>query len=58
MIKLIVMFFIKLRWAYFHVNPSYLKFTLDNDAYFQHSKTGVIHCNYSWNQRAKESDDE
>ena len=51
MSKLIIMFFVKLRWVYFHLNPMYVKFyvTAESDeAHFQHRKTGAIHSNLVW----------
>lgn len=40
--------FIKIRWAYFHVSPMYLKFYMTADEpWFQHKRNGSIHCNYT-----------
>lgn len=46
---------VKIRWAYFHIHPSYMKFKMsaDSESYFQHSKTGEICCNFTWNDRAE-----
>lgn len=50
--KCIIMFFVKLRWAYFHVSPSYIKFTMSGSEYhFQNVKTGEIHSNYIWTNK-------
>lgn len=49
--KSIIMLCVKLRWAYFHLNPYYLKFYMDEgrtEAHFQHIKTGVLHSNLVW----------
>ena len=46
-----IMFFVKLRWVYFHLNPMYLKFTVtaeSNEAHFQHRITSTIHSNLVW----------
>lgn len=51
MSKAIVMFLVKLRWMYFHVNPRYIKFYMgggSDEAHFQHVKTGEIHSNFVW----------
>ncbi len=29
-------FLLQVRWAYFHVNPMYVKFYIHNEAWFQH----------------------
>lgn len=37
---------INLRWAYFHIHPSYIKFYVDEnktEAHFQHRKYGTLH---------------
>lgn len=50
--KFIIMTLVKLRWIYFHIHPSYVKFYVDSactEAHFQNIKTGVIHSNYTWN---------
>lgn len=49
--KLLIMSVVKLRWAYFHVSPRYVKFYMDSghtEAHFQHVKTGAIHSNLVW----------
>lgn len=49
--KAIIMFLVKLRWAYFHVHPNYIKFYMgggSDEAHFQHRKTGAIHSNLVW----------
>ena len=49
--KIIVMFLVNLRWAYFHISPSYIKFYMDaerKEAHFQHVRTGQIYCNFVW----------
>jgi hypothetical protein len=49
--KAIVMSLVNLRWAYFHINPNYMKFYMDSErkeAHFQHRKTGAIHSNLIW----------
>lgn len=49
--KSIIMFFVKIRWLYFHVSPSYVKFYMDSsktEAHFQHVKIGSIHSNFIW----------
>jgi hypothetical protein len=48
--KLIVMSIVNLRWAWFHINPRYLKFTMDKEVYFQDMKTGCILYNYHWEE--------
>ena len=51
MYKAIVMFIVKLRWFYFHVNPNYIKFYMNSEsdeAHFQHRKTGQLHSNLVW----------
>lgn len=53
--KVLIMFLVKLRWAYFHVSPSYIKFYVSNDsdeAHFQHVKNGSIHSNLVWGDAA------
>jgi len=48
--RFLLKIFLKLRWAYFHVNPSYQKFYMDaarTEAHFFHAKTNSMHCNYS-----------
>jgi len=56
--KAIIMFFVNLRWAYFHVHPSYVKFWMDSEhteAHFQHVKRGTLHSNLVWtDEPAKE----
>jgi hypothetical protein len=45
------MFLVKMRWWYFHINPSYIKFYMDSEskeAHFQNIKTGQIHSNFVW----------
>lgn len=57
LVKYLIMFFVHLRWAYFHLNPAYMKFTMSsesNEAHFQHKKHGTIHSNLVW----KDIDDE
>ena len=49
--KALIMTLVKLRWIYFHVSPRYIKFCVshdDGESYFQHIKTGEIHCNFKW----------
>ncbi len=46
--KAIIMFLVKLRWAYFHIHPHYFKFTVNSEPHFQNVKTGRIHSNYVW----------
>jgi len=48
MYKLYIMAILKIRWAYFHINPNYIKFTMGDETHFQHRKTGTLHCNYVW----------
>jgi hypothetical protein len=48
--KLLVMTLVNLRWVYFHINPNYIKFSIEGtEFHFQHKKTGHIYCNYTWN---------
>jgi hypothetical protein len=52
--KALVIFILKLRWAYFHINPNYIKFHMgrgSNQAHFQHVKDGSIHSNIIWVDR-------
>ena len=38
---------LKIRWAYFHVSPMYIKFSMDkSEFHFQHRVDGSIHSNY------------
>ena len=40
-------FFLKIRWAYFHLHPNYIKFYMAPDeAHFQHVHSGTIYSNY------------
>ena len=51
MIKTLIMLLVKLRWAYFHIHPHYVKFWMDSErteAHFQNVKDGSIHSNYVW----------
>lgn len=46
--KLILNFMSNVRWAYFHLHPSYEKFYLtDKEAMFYNHKSNTIHVNYS-----------
>jgi len=45
--KTILKIFLKIRWAYFHINPRYAKFYIGDEAYFQDMHINVILCNYS-----------
>lgn len=48
LIMILVTILVKLRWIYFHVNPSYKKFYMDSshtEAHFFHAKTNSIHSN-------------
>lgn len=39
---------LKVRWAWFHINPRYIKFYVtDDEAHFQDQQTGMIFCNYT-----------
>lgn len=47
--KISIMTLVWLRWAYFHLHPSYVKFYMTQDeAHFQHVKTGAIYSNFEW----------
>ena len=49
--KFLIMTLINLRWAYFHINPMYVKFYVDSErkeTHFQHRKTGQLHSNFVW----------
>ena len=49
--KNLIMFLVKLRWLYFHVNPRYMKFGMgggSNEYHFQHVKNGSVHSNFVW----------
>jgi len=50
MIRLYILrFILSVRWAYFHISPSYIKFYMDSErteAHFQHKKYGTLHSNY------------
>ena len=49
--KFFVMFLIKLRWSYFHVSPSYIKFGMgggSDEYHFQNVNDGSIHSNFVW----------
>ena len=47
----------RLRWGYYHIHPSYIKFTISGDEfYFQNIKTGKINCDVVWVDNP-ESDD-
>ena len=41
--------YINIRWAYFHLSPSHVKFSItsDGESYFQNVKTGEIKCNFT-----------
>ncbi len=41
---------LKIRWFYFHISPSYVKFygALGEEYYFQNIKTGEIVCDFKW----------
>ncbi len=47
MSKFLLHAFINIRWAYFHINPMYIKFYVEVEPWFQHRTNGSIHCNYS-----------
>jgi hypothetical protein len=41
---IILIIFIKLRWIYFHIHPSYYKFKMsETECHFQNLKTNTIH---------------
>ena len=45
------MFFVKLRWLYFHISPRYVKFGMgggSNEYHFQNMKKNTIHSNFVW----------
>ena len=49
--KSVIMFLVKVRWAYFHIHPHYNKFYMDseiNEAHFLNIKTGSLHSNLVW----------
>lgn len=49
MLKYFIIFCVKVRWAWFHINPMYIKFYMTNDeCHFQHRTTGVLFSNYVW----------
>ena len=55
--KFLIMTLVHLRWAYFHVNPAYTKFYMDEartEAHFFHAKTNSLHSNYKWVDVPKE----
>jgi hypothetical protein len=40
----VVYLVLRLRWAYFHIHPSYMKFRMtETENHFQHKSTGRIH---------------
>ena len=46
LVKLLLICYIKLRWAVLHVHPHYMKFSMStdsNECHFQNIKTGSIH---------------
>ena len=47
-VKACLMSYVHIRWAYFHVSPSYMKFGIDKEAHFQNIKTGEVVSNYIW----------
>jgi hypothetical protein len=51
LLKMYVVTILKIRWWWFHVSPSYVKFTISADSseeYFQNVVTGEIVCNYTY----------
>ena len=55
--KVLIMTLVHLRWGYFHIHPSYIKFYMSSEsdeAHFQHRKTGVIHSNFVWSNEDSE----
>lgn len=48
-IKYLLITVLKARWAYFHISPMYIKFSMsDTESHFQHRSSGVIESNYIW----------
>jgi len=44
----VLLCFLKLRWAYFHLVPWYCKFTMDGkETHFQNMRTNTIHSRVS-----------
>ena len=57
--KFLIMTLVNIRWAYFHVNPNYIKFYMSsesNEAHFQHRKTGQLHSNLVWVEQESNSE--
>ena len=50
--KTLVMLIVHARWAYFHIHPDFVKFSIsangDVETHFQDVKTGEIHSNLKW----------
>jgi len=46
--KFLIMTLVKMRWIYFHIHPSYFKFTVNGEPHFQNLKNNTIHSNYVW----------
>ena len=47
--KTLITLLLRVRWAYFHIHPSYIKFYVDEartEAHFFHTKTNSIHSDY------------
>lgn len=48
--KIICIILIKLRWAYFHLHPNYIKFYVTKEkSHFQNIKTGKLHSDLVFN---------
>lgn len=53
MAKFLIMAMVHIRWAYFHVNPMYVKFYMDSEhteSHFQHRTRGSLHSNMYWQE--------
>lgn len=51
LIRAAVKLLLRLRWAYFHIHPGYVKFYMDREhkeAHFQHLRTNSIHSDFSF----------
>ena len=49
--KPLITFFVKCRWAYFHIHPGFVKFYVgpeNEEAHFQNIRTGELHSNLVW----------
>lgn len=44
-VRVLIKTLIKLRWAYFHMHPGYVKFLIEDEAHFFHQRTNSIHSN-------------